>query len=306
MKKLISTLLCALMLLSLSVSALALEPSDEFYVADYTSHLSQSLIDNIVDLNGQLENLCDNAQIVVVMVDYFGDVYADEIAVSIFNDWEISSNGMLLVVSTEEFRGGLTVGEDIEPAFSDSLKNEYLDKYFWTDFDKRNYDTAVESLMIALAGWYSDKYDVSLTFGTDSISGEYYPEGTQSSGDGIIVLIFFAVFILIIVMAAISSDRQRYNAYYSHMGIPAPVYRPIFIFTGPHRHWRAPPPPPPGGFGGRGGSFRTTSSRPVSRPTTSRPTSRPSYRPTSRPSGGFRPSGGGFGGRSGGGFGGRR
>jgi len=281
MKKLISTLLCTLMLLSLSVSALALEPSDEFYVADYTSHLSRSVVDNIIDLNGQLENLCDNAQIVVVMTDYFGDVYADELAVSIFNDWEISSNGMLLVVSTEEFRGGLTVGEDIEPAFPDSLKNEYLDKYFWTDFDKRNYDTAVESLMIALAGWYSGKYDVSITYGGNAVEA--------ASDDGAyFALAFFAVFFLLLIFAAVMSDRKQHRAYYRRMGVPRiPRYTPMLFFHGPHKT-----------------VYPTHHiSTPGMRP---RPGSAPSRNTSSRPSVSFRPSGGGFGGRSGGGFGGRR
>ena len=87
-------------------------------------------VDYVISVNSELEELC-GGQIVIVLVDYLGDVYADEFTVSLFNDWQISGSGMLLAASTQENRGGITVGSEIEGSFPDSMKSQYLDRYFW-------------------------------------------------------------------------------------------------------------------------------------------------------------------------------
>lgn len=315
-KKLIPAFLILALALTLSLSALALDPSDDFYVTDLTNSLSQETVDEIISLNIALENQCGGAQFVVVFVDYFGSTYADEYAVKLFNDWQISSNGMLLVVSPYEGRGGITVGENIESAFPDSTKNSYLNRYFWDDFDAGKYDKAVTKLAEKIGDWYEKQYGVTLssdtssgTTGTASSGSTGSSLSTLGAGAGLIALIvgfvsrnfFLIVFAVIVLWIIISNDRQRYIAYYRFMRLPMPPYRPWFLFYGPHRNWRG--PGGPGGPGSGGGGRRTYYRSPGS-----------FYRGSgSRPgSGGFGgfggfgggSGGGGFGGRSGGSFGG--
>ncbi len=324
MKKIISLVTALILALCLGVPALALEQSECFYVTDETGVLSQDTVDHVLELNYTLEERCGGAQIVVVFVDYFGDAYADEYAVSLFNSWSLSPRAMLLVVSPVEKRGGMTVGTDIKTAFDEDDINDYLEDYFWDEFDDGNYDEAVTELADELYDWFMDRYDM----GADPL-----PESGSSGGGtaalagvgvlGVVLgfimrnILIILLFVLIIVLI-IWSDRRRYRGYYRSIGQPIPRYYPWYIFSSrPYRRYRAPrpprrpppPPPPPHGGGGypppRSGGPGPGSSSPRTgspRPRSSSP--RPP-RPSggSRPSGGFRPSGGG---RSGGSFGGRR
>lgn len=300
MKKAFSLLLALLLTLCAAFPALALEPSEAFYVTDETGLLSQDTVDEVVRVNETLEANYQ-AHIVVVFVNYFGDTYADEYAVSLYNQWSLSPRGMLLVVSPREGRGGMTVGTEIDSLFTSDDMNRYLDKYFWDDFDDGKYDRAVTKLVGKLADWYEDTY--GKVSGGAVPAPEYGSSGASGAVTGVSLLglalgfvfrnIFVILFFVIVLVIVFGNDRRRYRGYYMSMGMPIPRYYPWYIFsTRPYRRWRGPPPPPPppgGGFGG-GGGYRP------------RPSSRPSYRP---PSGGGH-SGGSFGGRSGrgGGFGG--
>lgn len=301
MKKLICLLTACLLTLLAAVPALALEQSDAYYVTDETGFLSQDTVDEISRVDETLEANYGGS-VVVAFIDYFGDAYADEYTVALFNDWALSDRSMLLCVSPKEGRGGMTVGSELTDVFTVDDINSYLDKYFWKEFDKGNYDKAVTTLTGKLAGWYEDYYGpASSGGGMSSPNQGAAPSGSGSSvlgGVGILGLIlgFFArnIFLILlclfIIILVIQSDRRRYRGYYTFMGVPIPRYRPWYIFSNrPYRRYRpAPPPPPPrgprgGGGAGGGGGYR------------------PSSRPSSHSSG---RSGGSFGGRSGGSFGG--
>lgn len=315
MKKLSSIFLALIILIGLTVPALALEPSENFYVTDETGVLSQSVINDLTELNAQLEEGC-GGQIVVVFINYFGDTYADEYAVKLFNDWQISGNGMLLVASPNEKRGGITVGSEIESAFPDTKKNSYLDKYFWDDFDDGNYDEAVHNLVSELADWYSDKYDLDLYYGDNY---ESYSRSFLSILFEDVVFLFQMFIVILVIVLLIRSDRRRYRMYYMGLGVPVPPYHFWYLFSGPHHNHRdRGGPGGPGGFGGpRGPGGFGGSGRGPGGPG--------GFGGSGRGSGGFggmsgsgRPGGfggsGGFGGgshsggggHSGGGFGGRR
>lgn len=299
LKKVFPLLIVALLALTLTVPAMALDQSEDFYVTDETGSLSRDTIDEVLEVNYGLEEDCGGAQIVVVFLDYFGDTYADEYAVRLFNDWRLSSRAMLLVVSPKEKRGGMTVGTELDDRFTPDDINRYLDNYFWDSFVRGRYDEAVTTLVGKLSDWFYDEYGVSGSQPSYGSSGSAAGMGLGGILLGFIFrnLVLILVVVLLIVLI-VRADRRRYRGYYMSMGMPIPRYYPWYMFTArPYRRWRAPPPPPgprgPGGFSS--GSFGGRSGRPSS---PSRP--RPSSPRPSRPS---RPSGGG---RSGGSFGGRR
>ncbi len=311
-KKLLPALALFLALLvSLAPSASALvEQSESFYVADYANVLSDSVEQTIVDCNGQLESLCDGAQIVVVTVDYLDGMYADDYAYELFNDWGVGSaeknNGMLLLLGVQEGKAWLAYGLGLD--LDSSWADEMLERYFWDAFDRGDYEGAVNDLFTGLVGWYEQSYNADLTGASISAGrGPAYntaPAAEEGHSLGLISVIIVIVVLLILfsvirsLFRPLSWFRPRYRR------APPPPPPP---YGGPYRR-RQPPPPPP-----YGGAPR----RPSAPPRSSRPPSRPSTPPRSglggsgrggRPggsSGGFRPSGRGGGGFSGGG-GGRR
>ena len=312
MKKTVSLILTALLALCLSVPALALTQSEDFYVTDETGSLSPETVEEVLNVNYDLEESCDGAQIVVVFINYFGDSYADEYAVSLFNDWQLSDRAMLLVVSPREGRGGMTVGRELTSRFTDDDMNSYLDRWFWDDFDTGKYDRAVTTLVDKLADWFYDEYGVDAPSGSGS-SGTLAGLGILGVILGFLLRNLFIILLFVLILVIIiHSDRRRYRGYYTAMGMPIPRYYPWYIFsTLPYRRWNPPPRDPPGprgprGPGGFGGGGPRSSGGPRRSGSSSGSFGGRSGRPGSggsRPSGGFRPSGGG---RSGGSFGGRR
>jgi uncharacterized protein len=283
---LIATMLAVLMAVALCASALAVvEKTEEFYVADYAGVLTAATKEKIISSNADvdgLEALCDGAQIVVVAVEYLDGMYSDEYAMQLFNDWGVGSetdnNGMLLLLATKENKAWLAVGAGLTGVFTDSVIEDYFEKYFWDDFDEGRYDAAVNKLLEPLFTWYAGYYGVSTspaetvppqtaeTVPPPTAGGaarpDYRPESepayplpgvnapARSGGSfftgflgavsGFFRTIFLIVIfvVIIIIAAALSADRRRYHSYYSHMGTPPPPYHFWYMWGG-HRPYRA-------------------------------------------------------------------
>ncbi len=305
-----------LLALCLAVPALALAQSGDFYVTDETGSLSQETVEHVLEVNYDLEESCGGAQIVVAFINYFGDVGADEYAVGLFNDWQLSDRAMLLAVSPREGRGGLVVGTALDSRFTSRDMEDYLDRYFWDDFDDGKYDRAVTTLVDELAGWFYDEYNVAPpSQGASKSSGALAGLGIFGAVLGFLLRNIFLILIFVAIVAVIIlADRRRYRGYYTSLGMPIPRYYPWYMFTSrPYRRYTPPPRPRPASRGPHGpGPDRHSPHGPA-------PTSRRSSRPSAparrsgsagsfggRSSAPSRPSHPTTGGRSSGSFGGRR
>ena len=296
MKKILIGLLAVILLITAfgGIGALALVPqSEEYFVTDAAGVLSRNTIDDIINANIDLQKTCNGAQLVVVTVEYLDGMLSDEYAMQLFNDWGVGSraedNGMLLLLATEENKAWLSVGNGIRDELSTEALEEYLDLYFWDEFDAHNYDSAVWNMCDALLAWFEDYYGVGInaneeynpparvdptpipswqpippSSGTGSSNGSSGMRGIGIAG-GFISAVFWILLlfvILIIIIAVAGTDRQRHRSYYVHMGMPVPRYRWWYMWGHrPHRVWyrsnrygpRGPRGPRgPGGFGGPG------------------------------------------------------
>ena len=294
-KTIITAALCVLMLAAIAApGALALvQQSNEYYVTDAARVLTQRTRDDIIDANIDLERQCKGAQLVVVTVEYLDGMYSDEYAASLFNDWGVGSleggnNGMLLLLAVKENKAWLEVGAGISNVLTGSAVEEYLDTYFWYEFDEGNFDTAVRNICEALFSWYAGYYGVNQNQGGNEYAppqsgGNYNPQPSYVApytppqenlsiwarftgwvGRTVRLVLSWSVIILIlliIIFAVISTDRRRHRMYYSHMGMPLPRYHWWYRWGSSHRHpyrswyrttYRRPPRGPrgPGGYGG--------------------------------------------------------
>jgi len=274
LKKLLAIIISALLAFAAVPAALALvERSEEFFVTDAAGVLNANTRNDIVLANIDLMEECQGAQIVVVTIQYLDGMFADEYAMRLFNDWGVGNqelnNGMLLLLVTEEMRGGLVPGAGISNVWNNTKIENTLNSYFWPEVDKRNFDTAVRNTLEELFSWYATYYGVAAG-GNDNVpapgrDGDYYAGGgnnvqetDNSRGISIIfplvmiIIIFLIVFIIIIASA--SADRSRHRAYYINMGMPIPMYHWWFMFGHrPYRSWHHSHrhgPRGPGGFGG--------------------------------------------------------
>ena len=282
-----------LLVFTITPGALALvERSEDFFVTDAAGVLSAATKNDIIDANIDLMDKCQGAQIVIVTIKYLDGMGADEYAMRLFRDWGVGNaelnNGMLLLLVTEELKGGLVPGKGIIGLWDDATINKTLDAHFWPEVDKGNFDTAVRNICEELFSWYAGYYGID-TSGSDYAqppfsggAGNAQPGSggggsarppdsgggnSQQQGSGALPVISFLVmivpflvilfFIVIIIVIAASADRRRYRTYYTHMGVPIPRYhwwfalghRPHRVWYHTHHHHRR-GPHGPRGFGG--------------------------------------------------------
>lgn len=268
------SLLLTVLLLSAPALAIELEAGtgEAFYVQDTANVLSAATEAQIITYNKTLENQCSNAQLVVVTVSYL-DEDSDVAALQLMNDWGVGSaedsNGMLLLLVANEYRGWLATGDGIDDVFTDKTADEYLNEYFWDHIDNDQYDEGVFSLCSALYEWYLDYYGVSNTneytynsavAGAEQHPHEYEYYESYHRGSNFMSIISIIIF-LAVIWVLISGSHYRRMRGWGYTG----SFWPLFWFGGPrmYRSWHhrhpGPGPRPPHGRPGPGpgpGSFR--------------------------------------------------
>lgn len=285
-KRLISWLLVLLVFGGAFVApALALLPAEtEDHVVDVAGVLSAGVHHDVNSLGTlMLDEI--GAEIMVVAVEYITEGQdAEQMIFSLFDRWQVSPRGMVLLFATQEPRGGLVVGEEIAGSWPPSRVDAYLNDYFWGDVDAGRYDGAVISLVTALAHWYEDFYNVRLisdagqpALDAPGQPGAMTPPLEVNSTVMLVVVFVFVLLVVIIVLAVASSMMRRQGPMAGPMTGPmgGPMmprrrggwFMPMMFGWGMGRHmgrrgqWGAPPRgpggTPPGGRRppGTGGGF---------------------------------------------------
>ena len=243
MKK-ISVFLCLVILISaISAPALAIVgPTADYYVADYANVLSPKTERLIRDYNGALEAQCDDAQVVVVTVDYLDGMYSDEYALKIHNDWEVggkSNNGIVLLLCPGEGNGWLSIGAGLN--ISSGEANDWMDNFCWPYFDAEDYDKAVTMTFMHILSWYDSQYGANVIASNpkyQSERNEYQNTAARNPLGGAVRFLSNAVIIvvlIILVFAVLISSVGRRRGYYAPRRRGGVGFFP-FIFFGSHHH----------------------------------------------------------------------
>lgn len=220
------------------------------------------------------------AQIAVDVVDTTGRQDIADYAEEVFVHYGIGSrqrdNGLLLVLALRNEHDGQPDG-DYYLAWGSGFtasQQRRLDDILWEHMEEgfivQRYDLAVRSTFDALVDCLEDVYHVT-------VREHYLPDTAQSyqalsggyastGGGGVLPEVLAAeivVLLLILLVIWVIADGLRYRGYRRRwgptvVGVPRPIYYPVF--WGRPRRPRVPPPPRPprppvgGGFSG-GGSF---------------------------------------------------
>ncbi len=219
------------------------------------------------------------AQIAVDVVRTTGSEDLYEYAERTFRELGVGSrernNGLLMVLALENEYDGVPDGDYYlawGSGFSSSQQDRLADILYGVmedDFAAKRYDQAVRSTFDALVGYLQNIYRVNVTTAPpdpdtmgnyQTLSGGYQSTGTAAAVGSIVMGLVTLVILLFVLWVLL--DGMRYRTYRRRyygptvIGIPRPVYYPVF--WGRPRRPRRPPPPPrrpggPGSFGG--GSF---------------------------------------------------
>lgn len=147
-------------------------------VVDDANILSSSTKTAIGNLNAQLTQQCEGAQIGVLTVDYTGSLSTEDYAVQAANTWGLGSssknNGVLilLVMQSQQYADG-----DYYLATGDGFRNTTLEKQasaiaqtMEDSFAAGDYDAAVTTCANNVASTIADLYGVTLSGTTGTVS----------------------------------------------------------------------------------------------------------------------------------------
>ena len=201
---------------ALAAASLPDLPKDECVVDD-ANILSDSTTQTIIDLNAQLEQSCNGAQIDVLTVDYTGNYSTEDYATQAFNAWGIgdatNNNGVLILLVMESpiYEDG-----DYYVTYGDGFRNTTLESQasalaqtMENDFAAYDYDGAVTTCANNVASTIASVYGVNLNNGSyddgsyDDGSYAQPDDGPTTFGDivlGIVILFMSLMVMLIIVL----------------------------------------------------------------------------------------------------------
>ena len=288
---------CALLLV-LTVSAAALAPAasaakaqlpdlpSDQCVVDDAGILSSSTTTTLQNLNTQLTEQCDGAQIGVLTVDYTGSLSTEDYATEAFNTWGLGSsrknNGVLilLVMQSQQYADG-----DYYVTLGTGFRNTTLEKQasalaqtMEDSFAAQDYDAAVTTCAQNVANTIADVYGVSLSSNTGSTvsgsnSNDSYHEASAARPSSGVTIIAYLIVIAAVIYIFTPFGRRRSGSGWGGLfgfglgyGLGSRRRRGPRPPRGPYDDWgpggpRGPRPPrgggprPPrgGGFGGMGG-----------------------------------------------------
>lgn len=137
-------------------------PTEDIYVHDYASILSEEVKDDMLRMSSVLKETT-SAELVVVTVPSMDGRPVEEYALNLFRQWGIGSedqrNGVLLLVAREDREARIEVGYGFEGAINDAKAGAILDKmiaYFQID----DYDKGIATAYSLLLNEILVEYDV--------------------------------------------------------------------------------------------------------------------------------------------------
>lgn len=283
MKKITVSFLLAFVLTALFAAgafAAVPDPHADFYYLDQAGVMS-SETKSLLYTNGEALKKACGAQIVVCVVDSFGNMSAEDYAYELINKWGVGDkdrkNGVALVIAETDGAYHMVIGTGLERYMDGADVQELLDRYFHPYFADYETDKAIQALYGPLFRKITSFYDVNVSLVTgNALPGEKIisDDNDESISDFSVIVIMIVAFIII------HSIVHRKKLLYGHS---RRSHRPVVVVNRPHfggHHHGG--HRPSGGFGG----------------------SRPSGGYSSSRSGGYssgRSSSGGFGGSRGGG-----
>ncbi len=221
-------LLCLFTVLSVSAVDISIEPTDRFFINDFSHVISQEDEDAIYAMGVQLYEKT-GAQVVAVTIPSLDGADILEYGVALGRDWGVgdadTNTGVVLLLATEDRDVAISVGYGLEGAITDYTSGILLDNYAIPYFESDDFSLGMRETYDAIVN------EVYIEFGMEA--DENYIPAKQLDGNASSDFLMIA-FLLIAVFIILPALRGHF---------------PLFFFFGGGHHRG-------GGFGGHsGGGF---------------------------------------------------
>lgn len=179
-----------------------LEPTEKFYVNDFSDVLSEEAEETILAEGRKLNETeaTKGAQVVVVTVKTIGDEDINDYSVELGRRWGIGDkdedNGVLILLVTEDRNVRIATGYGIEGALPDSKVGRILDHYAVPDFKNDDFESGILKTYKAVVNEVYNEYGIT--------PDDYVPadtlEESQDSPNVKKIVISWIILIVIVVL----------------------------------------------------------------------------------------------------------
>lgn len=184
-------------------------PTESFYVNDFSNVLTPETKGFITKINEQLSSTKEKPQVVVSTVKTLDDYTVEEYATKMFEKYKIGNsqydNGVLILLATEDRKIRIEVGYGLEGALTDAKTGRILD--FYLDLLKENdFDSAILKIFNDVSAEVCSEYnydtsDIAITK-SESVD-------TTNTTTIILIIIFILIFKTIQTIDYIKNPRGR-------------------------------------------------------------------------------------------------
>ena len=194
------------------------DPTDNFYVVDYSGVLSQETEEYLMEQALALQE-ATKAQIVTVTVPNTQEDSLETYSLNLANQWGIGDadldNGVLILFTTEEPHVRMEVGEGLEGCLNDSKAGRILDDWAVEAKDEERWNEAAINTWVATAEVVYEEYgitppsdlkavsEVSEEAQENTLADAKFPEAIVEKNDSPFLLQIVAAFFVFWVFALI-------------------------------------------------------------------------------------------------------
>ena len=189
----------------LSVKSFALvEPTTDFYVADYANLLNSDVKNYIISTNKSL-NSQTGAQIVVATVDNLGGEDIEQYSTELFRKFGIGdktkNNGVLILLALQERKCRIEVGYGLEGALPDAKTGRIQDEYMIPYFKNNNWNDGMKNGYSAILQTVAEEYNVNV--------GEIKVEKEEETGEYIYIYLIIIIAYIILHKAYTKNKKIK-------------------------------------------------------------------------------------------------
>ena len=181
MRKHLVFLFLLLLFVPLNVFSLV-DKDDNSFVVDQADILTDETIEYI-DGNSHYLNESLAIDYYVVVVENLNNFTVEEYADKIYDKFDISEKGLLILVSTDDRRMRVKVGEELSDIVYPQIIDEYIEQFFMTSFKNGEWDEGMKNGYSSFYKLLCNYYDV------DSSEIEVYKDGFISKNKNYIIFL---------------------------------------------------------------------------------------------------------------------